>query len=171
MTDASFGSVRLWVSEVFDFACSLAGLGRLRLLRSIFPLAFVSFFHLLSSHFYTCLRPVFPLALAFLVDLLRVSTCFVFRLASCCDLLRLDLSTSLRALAVNSLGGLIIFRMQGAYIDSSLGTLIPALWVPLDFSVVKCTLVFHSGISGRVIPLFKRRCSTDDLSLIGIVAW
>ena len=112
---------------------------------------------------------MFRLASCF--DLLRVSTCFVFRLASGCDLLRLDLSTSLRALAVNSLGGLIIFRMQGAYIDSSLGTLIPALWVPLDFSVVKCTLVFHSGISGRVIPLFKRRCSADDLSLIGIVAW
>ena len=64
--------------------------------------------------------------------------------------------------------------MLGAYVDSSLGTLIPALWVhllPLDFSVVKCTLVLHSGISGRVIPLFKRRCSADDLSLlIGIVA-
>jgi len=126
---------------------------------------------LASSHFYTCFRLVFPLALACLVDLLRVSTCFVFRLASCCDLLRLDLSTSLRGLAVNSLGGLIIIRMLGAYVDSSLGTLIPALWVPLDFSVVKCTLVFHSGISGRVIPLFERRCSADDLSpLIGIVA-
>jgi len=74
---------------------------------------------------------------------------------------------------VNSLGGLIIFRMLGAYVDSS-GTLIPALWVhlsPLDFSVVKCTLVLHSGISGRVIPLFERHCSADDLSpLIGIVA-
>jgi hypothetical protein len=89
-------------------------------------------------------------------------------------LLRLDLSTSLRALAVNSLGGLIIFRMLGAYVDSS-GMLISARWVhpsPLDFSVVKCTLVLHSGISGRVIPLFKGRCSADDLSLlIGIVAW
>jgi hypothetical protein len=137
---------------------------------------------LASSHFSTCFRLIFtlafvsffPLALAFLVDLLRVSTCFVFRLASCCDLLRLDLSTSLRALAVNSLGGLIIFRMLGAYVDSS-GTLISARWVhpsPLDFSVVKCTLVLHSGISGRVIPLFKGRCSADDLSLlIGIVAW
>jgi len=134
---------------------------------------FVSLFHLLSSHFYTCFRLVFPLALAFIVDLLRVSTCFVFRLASCCDLLRLDLSTSLRALAVNSLGGLIIFRLLGAYVDSS-ATLISARWVhpsPLDFSVVKCTLVLHSGISGRVIPLFKRRCSADDLyPQIGIVA-
>ena len=77
------------------------------------------------------------------------------------------------ALAVNSLGGLTIFRMQGAYVDSS-GTLIPALRVhlsPLDFSVVKCTLVLHSCISGRVIPLFKRRCSADDSSpLIGVVA-
>jgi len=72
--------------------------------------------------------------------------------------------------------------MLGAYVDSLPGTLIPALWVPLDFSVVKCTLVLHSGISGRVIiygdfgsgrviPLFERRCSADDLSpLIGIVA-
>ena len=76
---------------------------------------------------------------------------------------------------MNSLGGLIIFRMLGAYVDSSLGTLIPALWVPLDFSVVKCTLVLHSGSSGRVIvyvdfgsgrviPLFQGRCSADDLS-------
>ena len=86
------------------------------------------------------------------------------------------------ALAVNSLGGLIIFRMLGAYVDSS-GTLIPALRVPLDFYVVKCTLVLHSSTSGRVIvyedfgsgrviPLFKGRCSADNLSpLIGIVAW
>jgi len=139
---------------------------------------------LASSHFYTCFRLVFPLALAFLVDLLPVSTCFVFRLASCRDLLLLDLSTSLRALAVNSLGGRIIFRMLGAYVYSS-GTLISARWVhpsALDFSVVKGTLVFHSGISGRVliygdfssgrvIPLFERRCSVDDLSpLFGIVA-
>jgi len=161
LTDGSFGSLRLWISEVFDFACLLAGLGRLRLLRLIFTLALVSFFHLL-----------WPFLL----------TCFVFRLASCCDLHRLDLSTSLRALAVISLGGLIIFRMLGAYVDSS-GTLISARWVhpsPLDFSVVKCTLVFHSGISGRVIvyedfgscrviPLFQSRCSADDLSpLIGL---
>ena len=139
---------------------------------------------LASSHFYTCFRLCFPLALGFLVDLLRVSTCFVLRLASCCDLLRLDLLTSLRALAVNSPGGLIIFRMLGAYVDSS-GTLISARWVhlwPLDFSVVKCTLVLHSGASGRVIvyedfgscrviPLFQGRCSADDLSpQIGIVA-
>ena len=139
---------------------------------------------LASSHFDTCSGLVFPLALAFLADLLCVSTCFVFRLALCCDLLRLDLLTSLRALAVKSLAGLFIFRMLGAYVYSS-GTLISARWVhpsALDFSVVKCTLVFHSGISGRVIiygdfgsgrviPLFERRCSADDLSpLIGIVA-
>jgi len=30
---------------------------------------------------------------------------------------------------VNSLGGLIIFRMLGAYVDSSAVTLIPVLWV------------------------------------------
>ena len=75
---------------------------------------------------------------------------------------------------MNSLGGLIILRMLGAYVDSS-GMLIPALWVhlsPLDFSVVKCTLVLYSGTSGRVIPLFKRRCSADDLSPpIGVLAW
>jgi len=124
------------------------------------------------SHFYTCFRLVFPLALAFLFDLLRVSTCFVFRLGSCFDLHCVDLSTTLRALAVNSLGGLIIFRMLGAYVYSS-GMLISACWVhpsPVDFSVVKCSLVFHCGISGTVIPLFQRRCSADDLSpLIGIV--
>jgi len=74
------------------------------------------------------------------------------------------------ALAVNPLGGLIIFRMLGVYDDSS-GTLIPALRVPLDFYVVKCTLVLHSSTSGRVIPLFKGRCSADDLSpLIAVVA-
>jgi len=73
--------------------------------------------------------------------------------------------------------------MLGADVDSWLGTLIPALLVPLDFSVVKCTLVLQSGTSssvivyedlgsGRVIPLFKGRCSADNLSpLIGIVAW
>jgi hypothetical protein len=66
--------------------------------------------------------------------------------------------------------GFIIFRMLGAYVDF-FGTLVPALWVPLDYSVVKCTLVLHSGTSGRVIPLFKGRCSADDLSpLIGVVA-
>jgi len=63
---------------------------------------------------------------------------------------------------------------------NSLGAFIAALWVPLDFSVVKCTLVLHSGTSGtviicedfgsgRVIPLFQGRCSADDLSpLIGL---
>jgi len=80
-----------------------------------------------------------------------------------------------------SLGGLIIFRMLGVYVDSS-GTLIPALRVLLDISVVKCTLVIHSGTSGRVIlyedfrsgrviPLFEGRCSADNSSpLIVIVA-
>jgi hypothetical protein len=144
---------------------------------------FVSFFHLLSSYFYTCFRLIFRLALAFLVDLRRVSTCFVFRVASWWDLLRLDLSTSLRALAVSTLGGLIIIQMLGAYVDSS-GTLITARWVhpsPMDFSVVKCTLVLHSGASGRVIvyddfgscrviTLFQGRCSAGDLSpQIGLV--
>jgi len=49
-----------------------------------------------------------------------------------------------------SLDGLI-FRMLGAYFDSLLGVLIPALWVPLEFAVIECTLVHHSGTSGRVI--------------------
>jgi len=63
---------------------------------------FVSFFHLLSSHFCTCLRLIFPLVLCFhcdftsVVDLLRVWTCFVHRLAACFDLLRPDLPTSFR---------------------------------------------------------------------------
>jgi len=66
--------------------------------------------------------------------------------------------------------GFIIFRMLGAYVYSS-GTLVPALRVPLDCPVVKCTLVLHSGTSGWVIPLFISRCSADDLSpLIGVVA-
>ena len=56
----------------------------------------------------------------------------------------------LGALVNHSLGRLIIFGMLGAYDDSS-GTLIPAGRVPLDISVVKCTLVLHSGTSGRVI--------------------
>jgi len=42
---------------------------------------------LASSHFYTCFHLVFPLAVVFLVDLLRVSTCFVFQVALCFDLL------------------------------------------------------------------------------------
>jgi hypothetical protein len=90
---------------------------------------------------------------------------------------------------VNSLGELIIFRMLGAYVDSS-GTLIPALWVHLSplsgcrwTSLSLGALCLHSGTSDRVIvyedfgsgiviPLFKGRCSADDLSLlIGIVAW
>jgi len=65
--------------------------------------------------------------------------------------------------------------MLGAYVDSSLGRFILALWVhlsPLDFSVVECILVLHSGISSRVIALFKRRCSADDISpLFGVVPW
>jgi len=130
-------------------------------------------FHLLSSHFYTCCRIIFPLALGFLVELLGVSTCFVIRLASCCHLLCLDISTSFLALAVNFLCGLIIFRMLGVYVDSSV-MVIPTLWVhvsPLDFSAVKCTVILHSGISGRIIPLLNCRCSVDDVSsLFGVVA-
>ena len=75
---------------------------------------------------------------------------------------------------MNFLGGLIIFRMLGACVDSS-GTLILALWVhlsPLDFSVVKCILVLNSGTSGRVIPLFKCHCIADELSpVFGLVPW
>jgi len=73
--------------------------------------------------------------------------------------------------------------MLGAFVDSFLLMLIPALWVPLVLSVVKCSLVLHSGTSGRVIVyedlgcyrvihLFTGRCSTDNMfPLIGIVAW
>jgi len=79
--------------------------------------------------------------------------------------------------------------MLGAYVDAS-GTLIPTLWVHLSrlsgcrwTSLSLSALCLHSGTSdrvivyedfgsGRVIPLFKGRCSADDLSLlIGIVAW
>ena len=165
-----FGGLRLRLSFGWSWSTSLASSH------------FSTCFHVI---FCTCFRLIFPLALAFLFDLLRGSTCFVFRLASCFDLHCVDLSMNLRALAVNSLCGLIIFRMLGAYVDSSLDTLIPALWVhslPLDFCVVKCILILHSGtsgrvivygdfVSGRVIPLLKGRCSADDLSLlIGIVA-
>jgi len=124
-----FGGLRLRLSFGWSWSTSLASSH------------FSTCFHVI---FCTCFGLIFPLALAFLFDLLHGSTCFVFRLASCCDLLQLDLSTSLRALAVNSLGGLIIFQMLGAYVDSS-GTLISPRWVhpsPLDFSVVKCTVVF-----------------------------
>jgi hypothetical protein len=68
------------LSEVFDFACLLAGLGRLA--SSLF-VCFVSFFHLLSSHFSTCFArssesTCFVFQLAWCFDLLRVSTCFIF---------------------------------------------------------------------------------------------
>lgn len=65
---------------------------------------------------------------------------------------------------------------------NSLGMLIPALWVPLDFTVVQCTLGLQSRTSGRVIvdgdfrsgrvlPFFKGHSSADDSSpQIGIVA-
>jgi hypothetical protein len=80
-------------------------------------------------------------------------------------------------------GGLIILQMLGAYVHSALATHIPTLWVPLEFSLIKYTVVVYSGTSsrvivyehfgfGRVITLFTGCCSADDLSpLIGIVAW
>jgi len=155
-----FAGLRLRLS--FGWSWSTCFVSFFHLLCLIFALALVSFSHSLWPCFLTRL----------VMDPLGVSTCFMLRLASCFDLHCVDLSTSLRALAVNSLGGLIIFRMLGAYVDSTLGTHIPALWVLLDFSVIKCTLVLHTGTSGRVIPLFKRHCSADDLSpLIGVVAW
>lgn len=62
--------------------------------------------------------------------------------------------------------------MLAAYVDSSPGTLIPALLshlVPLNVSVVKWTLVLHSGRSGRLIALCNCRYSADDISpLIGV---
>jgi len=169
--DAPFGSLCLWTPEVFDFACLLAGLGRLALSR--LSTCFASFLHLLSSHFPTRFGLAFESLghwPAWCFDLFRASTRFVFRLAFRLFGLRLVCSHCLWlwALAVNSLG-----------------TLIPALWVqllPLGFSVGRCILVRHSGTSGRVIvyedfgsgrvtPLFKGRCSADDLSpLFRIVA-
>jgi hypothetical protein len=84
---------------------------------------------------------------------------------------------------VNSLGELIIFRMLGAYVDSS-GTLVPVFWVHYRrwtslslsalWSIIPAPPVGSSYMdfgSGRVITLFKGRCSTDDSSpLIGVVA-
>jgi hypothetical protein len=99
-------------------------------------------------------------------------------LASCFDLLfafsdfawSVYVFSDFWVLSVNFLVGLINFRMLGAYVDSS-ATLIPALQVPLDFSVIKCTLVLHSGTSGSVILLIKGRCSADDIStLFGVLA-
>ena len=139
-----FGGLHHRLSSGWSWSTSLASSHFSTCFGLIFTLAFISFFHLLWSFLLTCfvfrlascfdllrVSTCFVFRLASCFDLLRVSTCFVFRLASCCYLLRLDLSTSLRALAVNSLGGLIIFRMLGAYGDSS-GTLIPALWVHLS---------------------------------------
>jgi hypothetical protein len=54
LTDPSFGNIRHWTSEIFDFSCLLAGLGQLRLLCLLFQLAFNSFLHLLSFNFCTC---------------------------------------------------------------------------------------------------------------------
>jgi len=164
LTDRSFGSYRLWIFDVFDFACLLAGLGRCHLLRLLFPLAFISFFHFLWRSLLTC----FAVWLALCFDLLRVdpscSLCnFGRRLGCSCSLGRW-------ALAVNPLGRLVIFQMLLVYVDCS-GTVIPALWVPLDFSVVECTVVLHSGTSGRVITLFKCRSSANFWSPpIGVVA-
>ena len=95
-----FGMLCLWTSEVFDFACLLAWLV------SFFPLLC----HFCDSHW--------------------LLTCFVFRLAF--NLFGPHLVSShclcLWALAVNSLGGLIIIWMLGAYVDSCPGTLTSALW-------------------------------------------
>ena len=49
---------------------------------------------------------------------------------------------------------IIIFWRLRVYVDSSLGMFIPALWVQLDFFVVKWSVVVHSSISGRVTSLF-----------------
>jgi len=71
---------------------------------------------------------------------------------------------SLGLFAMNSLGGLTTFRMLGASVDSFWGTKIAALMVLLDISVVKYTLVIHSGTSGRVISRFELRCSADHIT-------
>jgi len=78
VAEASFGSLRLWTWEVFDFACLLASLGLwLNLLCLITPLV--------MSCFCTCSLLIFPLAVALfvnrlVVDLHGLSTWFVFRL-------------------------------------------------------------------------------------------
>lgn len=67
--------------------------------------------------------------------------------------------------------------MLGACVADSLSMLLPTLWMPVDFTVVKCTLVLHSGTSGSVIifecvgsgmliPLCKSRCFADDYFLV-----
>jgi hypothetical protein len=81
------------------------------------------------------------------------------------------LNSSRSTVAIVHVGGLIFLQILGVYVDSSLGTLVPARCVPLDLSVVNCTVVLHSGKSVRVIPLFNGRCSADTLSpLVGIRA-
>ena len=118
---------------------------------------------------------IFPLAMSYLWLTLML-TYFMFWL--CFPLFGLRFLRSrclwLWALAVNSVDGLILFRMLGAYVDSSLGTLVPVVFVhlsPLDISVGMCNFVLHCDISGKVTPLTKHHCSADDLScLIGIVA-
>ena len=154
------------------FVCLLAGLGQLA--SSLFT-CFIVFFHLRFHFFNThcsliCLvfrlalrldflcvstSPVF--GLAFCLDLLFVSTCLIlnssttfliFGLRLCCSRLLTP-----QPLTVTSVGGLIIFQMLGAYMDS-FSTHIPALWVHLlllGLSVVYFTLVLYSGTSDMVI--------------------
>jgi len=167
LTDASFASLCLWISDVFDFACLLAGLGWLAL--SLFA-CFVSVFDLFCPFF----------------DSPWLLTCFEFQLAFCLFGLRLVCSRCLClwALAVNSLGGLIIFRMLGAYVDSSRGTLIPAFCVhyrrraslsliaPWSFIPSPLAGSSYADISSdRLITLVKGRYSANDSSrLIGEVS-
>jgi len=98
------------------------------------------------------------------------------RLVFCLLWLRLVCSHCLWiwALAMNSLGGYIIFQMPGSYVDFSctLNRFLRVHLSLLDFIVNKCTLILHSGTSIRAIPLFKRHCSAHAFTpLIDIVAW
>jgi len=145
LADTSLGSLHLWISEEFAFACFLP--------------CFDSYFHLHCPFF----------------DSLWLLTCFVFHLAFHLFGLPLVYSCFLwhSALPVNSLSNLIIFRMLGVYVDSSLGTLIPTLWVHislLDFSVVECNLVLLSRMPSRVSSLFKRCCSADNFHHLNGIA-
>ena len=68
--------------------------------------------------------------------------------------------------------GLIIFWRVGAYVDSAPSPLIPALGVPLDVSVLDCTLGLYSCTPVRVNTHFKHCCSVNNLSpLFGLVPW
>jgi hypothetical protein len=82
VTAATFGSLRVWTSEVIDFSCLRCSwltcfVSFFYLLCLIFALALVSFSHSLWPFFLTCFGH-WP---GWFLDLLRVSSSFVYRLA------------------------------------------------------------------------------------------